>query len=177
MLLDADVGYVDGVEPEPDMAAVAMDVGYRHVWVSDVADLPDDLGQRYDAVVFYDVLEHLEDPWRILRKAHGWLKPGAQIALSVPNVCFWSVRRDVVLGRFDYQRFGILDRTHLRFFTQATLDDAVRQAGFAPVMVRVTGAPLPVLRSRRLGDLAARSYPALFGVQFVWLCAREDGRQ
>jgi 2-polyprenyl-3-methyl-5-hydroxy-6-metoxy-1,4-benzoquinol methylase len=71
-------------------------------------------------VVLADVLEHLPDPVRVLRSVHSLLNPGARIVVSVPNVAHVSVRAQLLFGRFRYSARGILDRTHLRFFTQRT---------------------------------------------------------
>lgn len=85
---------------------------------------------KFDCILFPDVLEHMVDPWSALKKAHGMLADGGYIIVSVPNVSHWSVIVQLMYGNFHYQDSGILDRTHLRFFTPAGISDAIERAGF-----------------------------------------------
>lgn len=86
----------------------------------------------FDCILCLDVLEHLQDPWGALGRLAVWLRPGGTVVISVPNVRHKSVILDLVLrGRFDYQDSGILDRTHLRFFTRSSAEALVRSAGLA----------------------------------------------
>jgi SAM-dependent methyltransferase len=96
----------------------------------------------FDVVVFGDVLEHLRDPLPVLRGARRLLAPGGSVVISVPNVAHGDVRLSLLAGRFDYRDTGLLDETHVRFFTRDNLDRFLRQAGFIPVEVRTTTAPL-----------------------------------
>lgn len=83
-----------------------------------------------DCIVFADVLEHLVDPWSTLRSFRTRLAPGGTIVISLPNVAHWSVVRDLLAGRWEYRDAGLLDRTHLRFFTTRSAIELVEQAGF-----------------------------------------------
>ena len=74
--------------------------------------------ERYDAIIFADVLEHLPWPEQALKKYLPLLKRGGSVIVSLPNVGLWSVRLSLLLGRFEYEDTGVLDRTHLRFFTR-----------------------------------------------------------
>jgi 2-polyprenyl-3-methyl-5-hydroxy-6-metoxy-1,4-benzoquinol methylase len=170
-LVDRGVSSVDGIEPHATMAARAASSAYRHVFAEPVERVVERLPSgSYDGVVLFDVLEHLQDPWKVLAAAKSWLRPKGLVALSVPNVCFWSVRKDVLLGRFEYERSGILDRTHLRFFTERTLREALEDAGLRPRLRLATGAPFPIMGAPGLGEWAATRWPTLFAVQFAWLC-------
>ncbi|HEY6317191.1 MAG TPA: class I SAM-dependent methyltransferase [Acidimicrobiia bacterium] len=94
------------------------------------ADIAD--GEKFDCVVFNDVLEHLIDPWDALRRTHSFLRPDAVVVVSIPNVRHISVLRPLLIGgRWDYRDCGILDRTHLRFFTRATAIELLRSTGYA----------------------------------------------
>jgi SAM-dependent methyltransferase len=98
--------------------------------VTDHACIGELLGEEhFDAIVFADVLEHLPDPIGTLRGYLRFLAPGGVVLVSVPNVAVWNVRASLLLGRFSYTSTGTLDRTHLRFFTRASLIRALTEAG------------------------------------------------
>jgi SAM-dependent methyltransferase len=82
-----------------------------------------------DVVIFGDVLEHLVDPWSVLRRMASWVREGGQVLACVPNVQHWSVVVDLLRGRWEYRDEGLLDRTHLRFFTLDSIQEAFRNAG------------------------------------------------
>jgi SAM-dependent methyltransferase len=83
----------------------------------------------FDAVVFADVLEHLIDPWRVLREAVAVLAGNGVVVASIPNVQNIDVLRRLLLGRWDYRERGILDIGHLRFFTLHSIRALFAQAG------------------------------------------------
>lgn len=93
---------------------------------------PEDVPRRrFDCVVFNDVLEHLADPWTALGSAGPLLEEGGSVVASIPNIRHYSVLRDLALrGRWTYTDTGLLDRTHLRFFTRASIEDLFDSAGF-----------------------------------------------
>lgn len=115
----------------------------------------------YGAIIFADVLEHLVDPWALLRRLPPLLSPDGRVLLSVPNLAHWSARLNLLLGRFDYTDGYLMDRTHLRWFTQRTAREMAHQAGF-----RVAAAAT-VFKPRW-----ARFWPALNGFQIVLNLAR-----
>jgi SAM-dependent methyltransferase len=87
--------------------------------------------EYFDYILCGDVLEHLQDPWTALKKLNRYLKPDHFLIASIPNVRNWRVLRDLVLhGRWDYVQAGILDFTHLRFFTKRTIIELFDSAGF-----------------------------------------------
>ncbi len=92
----------------------------------------------YDIVLFGDVLEHLADPLAVLRKARPLLAPKGSVIASIPNVAHGSVRLALLRGRFDYQPLGLLDETHLRFFTRNSVERMFRDAGLVVVETRRT---------------------------------------
>lgn len=91
--------------------------------------------QEFDCVVAGDVLEHLVDPWSMLDKIKAALCRNGTLLVSIPNASFPQVIEQLANGRFDYEDQGILDRTHLRFFTRQTFSEALEQAGFSIVRV------------------------------------------
>jgi 2-polyprenyl-3-methyl-5-hydroxy-6-metoxy-1,4-benzoquinol methylase/GT2 family glycosyltransferase len=148
-----------------------------HFVVADLQDgIPDDVGDGYDLVIAGDVVEHLPNPLELLRDIDRVLRPGGQLLLSVPNFSHWYPRIRVALGEFGYDRRGILDETHMRFFTRRSLRRLIRAAGFDVLKETATGVPLDALsvddrRSpsllRRADTLLVRTRPTLFAYQFV----------
>ena len=118
---------VTGIESSPEACTVART---RIARVID-ADLQNaDLGARqFDAIIFADVLEHVAWPVGVLERYLQWLAPGGSVIISLPNVGLWSVRFAHLLGRWEYQETGVLDRTHLRFFTRRSASRMIGEAG------------------------------------------------
>ena len=96
-------------------------------------------GERFDTVVFADVLEHLEDPVAALAAGLSVAAAGARLLVSVPNVGHLSVVRDLVAGRFDPVPSGLTDAGHLRWFTRAFLAEAIEESGWR--LVGIEGEP------------------------------------
>ena len=84
----------------------------------------------FDLVNCGDLLEHLSDPWQILKRIHDLLNPGGCLVLSVPNAGHWTVVQDLLQGKFEYIPVGLLCVSHLRWFTEASLREALTDAGF-----------------------------------------------
>jgi len=174
---------VTGLEADPDAAQA----GAPHCERMIVADLDEDtpdVGGPFDAIVYGDVLEHLVDPGRVLAALGRALAPDGVAVVSVPNVAHLWVRLNLLAGRFEYADRGILDRTHLRFFTRRTLRALLHGAGLRVVRETVTPVPLyqvvpPRLHSPLLAAVhaasaaAARMLPRLLGYQFLMLVTRE----
>ena len=88
-------------------------------------------GERFDTAIFLDVLEHLMNPWAVLKGTREVVKPGGKVFVSLPNAQFVGLIVPLVLfGRFDYKKQGVMDLTHIRWFTRATAVEMVEQAGF-----------------------------------------------
>lgn len=121
-----------GIESNADAAAVARE-RIDHVVVTDLHDTAALGAQRFDVIIFADVLEHLPWPIGVLKRYVSLLKPGGTVIVSLPNVGMWSVRLGLMVGRFQYDDSGVLDRTHLRFFTRRTALEMLREAGLEPI--------------------------------------------
>lgn len=125
--------YAVGIEPFPD-AAVSARASFDRVIQAPVELAIGELGDElpFDCVVANDVLEHLVDPWDVLRQLSRHLAPGGCVVASLPNIRYWPTLNELFLGgRWDYQDAGILDRTHLRFFTRKSLPELFERAGFS----------------------------------------------
>ncbi len=118
---------VTALERDPELAARAHG-RCKEVVVADLESAPPLLHGPFDAIVYGDVLEHLSDPVATLRALDADPRPGGTVIVSVPNVAHLWVRLSLLAGRFDYADRGILDRTHLRFFTRRTLLELLRSA-------------------------------------------------
>lgn len=103
---------------EADSARTILD----NCWVFDVEGaFPEDLlSLKFDTLIFSHVLEHLKNPASVLAQVVNLLEPNGQVLIAVPNVLNWRQRLEFLFGRFEYQNHGIMDNTHLRFFTYYT---------------------------------------------------------
>lgn len=121
---------VVGIEMNPDMAQQAQAI-LDQVIIGDVQqiDLPFD-SSYFDCIICADVLEHLYDPGAVLNKIKIHLKDTGYLLLSVPNVQHWSIILQLLVGKWQYQQQGILDSTHLRFFTRTSLRQLIQNSGF-----------------------------------------------
>jgi SAM-dependent methyltransferase len=115
-----------------------------------------------DCFIFSDVLEHMLDPWKTIRTYRDQLQAGGVMVASIPNVAHRSVIEGLLKHRWDYADHGILDRTHLRFFTRETAIDMFEQAGLSIVHV---GRTMEGLGQKPVGRFVRR------------LIDREDGRK
>jgi len=93
-------------------------------------ELPDIQPASIDLLLCLDVLEHLVNPWETIRRLDKFLKPGGQLIISVPNIRNYHVLTDLAFrGKFSYSESGILDWTHLRFFTRHSAIELAESAG------------------------------------------------
>jgi SAM-dependent methyltransferase len=128
-----------GVEKVAGAARAAERVLTRvHVGDIEVMELPYPT-ETFDALICGDVLEHLIDPGVTLRRLVPMLKPGARLIASVPNVSNWRIVLGLLRGSFDYVDEGAMDRTHLRWFTPATLRRLIEDAGLSVDRLQALG--------------------------------------
>lgn len=142
----------------------------------------------FDLVLLADVLEHVPEPARLLDEVLGWLRPGGKLLVSLPNAVHWSVRAQVLWGRFDYTNKGILDRGHLRFLTLASARRLFDDAGLEIIEHRVSPIPwenvLPAASGtsllgavEKVDYVLARLRPNLFAYQHLFELKRKGERQ
>jgi 2-polyprenyl-3-methyl-5-hydroxy-6-metoxy-1,4-benzoquinol methylase len=119
-----------GVELDPSVARIAANSLDQVVVLDlDTSELPFEAG-TFDCVICADVLEHLKDPWAVLAQVFSLLQPGGHVVVSIPNIRNLGVMAALAAGDWAYQDAGILDRTHLRFFTLRTFAQALAGSGF-----------------------------------------------
>jgi SAM-dependent methyltransferase len=166
-----------GIEPYEEWAQLARSY-YEEIAVCPIEAVEDDFLRSADVVVLADVLEHLKDPEAVLRRIVRLQQPGARLIISVPNIAHLWVRANLLLGRFDYAEHGLLDRTHLHFFTRSTFLSLLQSCHLQVDRLNTTPVPLnlvnPFFQNYLLGRqmhalLAAltRRLPTLLGYQFV----------
>lgn len=177
---------VTGIECDPAAAQAGARWCERMVVANLDRDVPR-LETLYDAIVYGDVLEHLADPLRVLSELNRYLAPGGVVVASVPNVAHFVIRLLLLVGKFEYLDRGILDHTHLRFFTERSLRALVADAGLGVDRFTATPAPLyQVLPSRfhrpwlaathRMNAWLAHSLPRLLGYQFIVLARPKEAQ-
>ncbi len=171
-----------GIETDPEAAAIAQTRLDALATVS-VEQEPFPFGDiTFDCIIYGDVLEHLIDPWRIIRLHAERLSEHGVMLICMPNVEHWSFAERVLRGTFDYEEQGLFDRTHLRWFTFETTRRAIREAGLAPydVLPRIfdrqqaiafANAMRPALETLGIDvqHYANRAAP----LQYVWRATRQ----
>lgn len=164
--------WAGGVEYVPAAAERARQAADQ-VWQGDVENMSLDIAPgSLDAVLCLDVLEHLVDPWRTAQRLASLLAPGGVLVASLPNIRNDRVLRDLLLrGKWEYRDDGILDRTHLRFFTHDTAVALVAGAGLTVEAVQ----PLVRLKPWRLkwilNRLSGGRMVQFYATQFL-ICGR-----
>lgn len=157
---------VDGLDFKAEVLEAALRNGYRKTFLINLNNEHFDLkaiDQKYQVIIFADVLEHLIDPRGVLSHFKNYLTPDGQIIISLPNVAFILNRVQLLLGRWDYRNYGILDKTHLRFYTIKSGVDMVESAGFKIVKLKPYNQ-FGVLRYLKPLELI---FPSLFAYQFL----------
>ena len=145
--------------------------------------IPDEVGDGYDIVLMADVIEHVRRPQRLLKQARARLTPTGSIVASIPNFSHWYPRSRVALGRFDYDRRGILDNGHVRFFTARSFERLSSSSGFDVRRRAAVGLPIEALRRgdgdgsadgrvnagvSRIERVALDTWPAMFAFQYLY---------
>ena len=176
---------VTGIESDPALAAEAAN-HCDEIYVADLDRPLPNLDFEFDVILYGDVLEHLKDPMTVLESLNRSLRPGGIVIVSLPNVANIYVRLSLLMGRFDYADRGILDRTHLHFFTRKTFRDFLDEAGLEVLRLTATPIPLPLVVPERFhGRLLAvthsanawmaRRWMTMFGYQFVAVARKRSG--
>ncbi|HXH38633.1 MAG TPA: methyltransferase domain-containing protein [Thermoanaerobaculia bacterium] len=150
-----------------------------------IADLEtmDRLPSNVNAIVLADVIEHLRNSTTLLRMVKQALAKDGILFLSVPNIANITVRLGLLFGIFEYRDRGILDFTHLRFFTMRTIKREIENAGFRIIAIRGSSVPIrliigwvpdPLLRlGERLLTWITRIWRGLFAYQIILVAARK----
>jgi len=161
---------VVGVEQVEEAAAVAR-TRLDRVVIEDIEKRDLDIPSGYfDALVFNDVLEHLRDPWTVLSRMRRLLRPRGYAIASIPNMRYFEVMKSLLLrAEWRYVDEGVLDRTHLRFFTKSSIHDLFGVTGFDVLRLEgIRGFPFPwkfavlnTLLANRLDDMRFERFACL----------------
>jgi hypothetical protein len=145
--INPDVLYL-GIEMDSAAARAAILPGrVDRVFIGDVTlAKPTDLGlsehkPEVECLIFGNVLERIADPWTVLTRLSRWLRDDAQVLACIPNIQHYSVLINLLRGKWDYQDEGLLDRTHLRFFTAAGIQDLFTRAGLQVIEIQPLSVP------------------------------------
>ncbi len=181
----ADQGWnVFGIEPHSTDAVRARERGIAVMQLS-LEEALDELGGKFSAIILADVLEHFSDPWTQLERLTQLLEPDGLVIISIPNIAHLVPRARLLAGKFEYEERGIMDRTHLRFFTRGSALTMVTESGLDCVKLIVTPTPLELVfpkilnsplgrRTLSINARLSRAAPKLFGYQFVMVCRSKN---
>jgi 2-polyprenyl-3-methyl-5-hydroxy-6-metoxy-1,4-benzoquinol methylase len=181
----SDLGlYLKGVEPNIQWAMAASG-HYDELVACTVEEAENDYISGADVVVLADVLEHLENPNNVLKRLVGLQKADCGFIISVPNIANIWIRLNLLIGKFDYTDRGILDRTHLHFYTRKTFRELLEHCGLDVKSIDVTPIPINIISpffqlhpfGRFVHFLLAKITeisPTLFGYQFVALAVPKN---
>lgn len=164
---------VVGVEQDARLAEIAKKVCSRVYEVNLETEGLSNIQGKFTAIFFGDVIEHVRNAPELLRQASGLLESGGRIIVSTPNFVHVKNRARVLFGRFEYRDAGLLDRTHVHFYTKKTLYELLDEAGYRVVKIDFTTGVMNLasFRNRALHVLA-RAYPNLFAYQFIAAAVR-----
>jgi 2-polyprenyl-3-methyl-5-hydroxy-6-metoxy-1,4-benzoquinol methylase len=165
------------VEGSPELAALGKDK-CREMIIANLDQPLPRLNGQFDVIVYADILEHLRSPMDVFTGFNRYLQPNGQVIVSVPNFAHLWVRLNLLFGRFEYADRGILDRTHLRFFTLRSFQKFLHEAGLEWDEIIATPVPLMLAVPRRyhggwlralhsLNAVMAGCWRTMFGFQFV----------
>jgi SAM-dependent methyltransferase len=158
---------------------------YRRLWQADLnaSSALATVTPPYDAVLLGDILEHLVEPSALLVALKPLLATKARLYISVPNIANIVPRWELLLGRFDYRDGGIMDNTHLRFFTVASAIGLLQQTGFSLVRVEyshwnwqllprfIPRRPAVLRLEQTLKNILTRLWPGLFATQVMMVAS------
>ena len=158
---------------------------YKEIYKVDIEKMNPRSEAKFDCLIFGDVLEHFIDPWSTLKKCvDQLLKRNGLVIISLPNIVNWHVRWHLAMGNFVYKQRGLMDITHLRFFTLKSAKLLIGNAGLSILENKVSPIPLPLIwKQTDVGKpffwLHCLNYsitnlrPGLFGYQLLFVCKKK----
>lgn len=180
--LDGWQGEIWGVDKDREAIHEIKDK-YDKTFLMDIVTDQVPFKEKFDAIVFGDILEHIACPVQVFDKFLKNLDKNGVVIISIPNIANWVIRLQLLLGNFNYTINGILDRTHLKFYTLKTIRKIIKDSGLKITRTKTTPIPLPLLikstdYGRPLFFLHIINYAltktrkTFFGYQFVFKCKK-----
>jgi 2-polyprenyl-3-methyl-5-hydroxy-6-metoxy-1,4-benzoquinol methylase len=131
----------------------------------------------FDIIICADILEHLFDPEKVLISLKRYLKDNGLLIVSIPNVANWSIRKELLFGRFNYQAKGLLDEGHVKFFTYDSAKKMIERAGYKTKEVDLNITLPKILWKinkilKIIPPVAKKYFPKLFGYQFLFIAKK-----
>lgn len=172
---------VYGIEYNPQSVEICRKKNiFKEVAAYDLNNLPDKLltsyKKKFDYIILGDVLEHLVSPLDVLQKIKNCLKPEGYIIISVPNVAHASIKANLLLNDWSYTEIGILDKTHLHFFSSQSLPGFIASAGLEVLNVQYTTLPPDGYQPHKVNELPPAVYDFIMTdihshiMQYICLC-------
>lgn len=134
-----------GIEKDKEGLEAAKDGGMPVIY-GDIEDrlLISSIEKKFDSILFMDVLEHLIDPSSVLKRAKLLLNRNGRIMVTGPNVAYWAIRKDLLLGRWMYEQGGIRDSAHLRWYTAFGWRSLIENSGYKIVLFEAVEGMIPL---------------------------------
>lgn len=164
-----------GIEPNNQDAGIAKTKNYKIVISKKIEEAISGiefLDQSFDFILLADVLEHLSKPEELLSEIKKKLKPEGKILISLPNIAHYSIRINLLLGRWDMKDVGIMDKMHLHFYTLKTAKDLIKDAGLNIEKIRPRGDLerwFRMLGAERFGKIILNLWQEFFAIQFIFV--------
>lgn len=144
-------------------------------WNIDIEKNPVPTSERdFNVIIFGDILEHLYNPKEIIQKYLPYLKSNGRVIISVPNIANIGKRIGLVLGRFEYANEGLLDFSHIRFFTLKTIKNLIYDVGLEIIDIDVTCTKPKILFfiPQNIMKKIAELWKSFFAYQFIIVCKK-----
>lgn len=161
---------VSGIEIDPEAAALCHDI-YQQVVIGDIEELTPFEQLRnspFNVIIFSNILEHLKNAEIALEAAKKLLHPKGYVLVSLPNVVTLRLRLGFLLGKFEYTEQGIMDRTHLHFFTLKTATEMFQSCGYQIVAFDYLVGPRLGKRLKKIRFPRRLLPPTIFGTEFIF---------
>jgi 2-polyprenyl-3-methyl-5-hydroxy-6-metoxy-1,4-benzoquinol methylase len=168
--------YVAGITYSPQEAELASK-RLSKVYCADLTNFDFSSLGKFDCVILSHILEHMYSPTQILERLKSVMGPESVVVVALPNVVWWKQRLQFLMGKWQYQDWGILDRTHFRFFDKYSSAELLKDAGYEILQRRYDG-PFPLTKpirrligpsAEKLDRFASQMMPGLLATQFVYL--------
>lgn len=151
-----------------------------YIWNLDTEDFLLSISWKFDVIIFPAVLEHLRYPQKVLDTLLSHLKPGGKVIISLPNIAHFSMRIRLFFGMFNYTKYGIMDDTHLRFYTYKTMKELVESQGLN-IIKFYASFPFPwgnilekiPIINKIIYFLVNRLFFRLLGEEIIFVCKKE----